>query len=834
MTKHRKIFGLLLAAVLGLGMLGVAGCKKPKDEGGDDVRIWSTYATRKVMQSFGEYDDLGAKLDVLMAKGETEGAQLVITPSGDVKSAVLKKADLKADDGTVFSKDAIDVYMQKYVNVVRKTSTSDNPHYPTGYTPDMLLPMETAEKFGETGVAAGNNQGFTVEFTTTAATKPATYTGVFVLDVDGKTTDIPVTVEVADIDITKRYGQTYIAFLSGAQMAGDYDNAGDTYTKYYETSLNDYKFCPSFLPGSGDPVKLVANVKKYWDNPSFTTYSLPITMFTETRREDDKTVTDINIAYGELYSYIYALAKASEDGKILLDRAICYPEALDEPFEEAKSSNVEKCVKQFYEIEDKVVADLEAEGFFDGKSADFVQALKTSITHIPFIQTATVDMIDKFGSSVNTYCPLISYYDLPAWRKKFADMKTATANRGGESWYYTCIQPIFPYPSHHIDDSMLGARVMRWMQKDYGLDGYLHWSFDAFFSYTITEPNINPYEEPQRFPNSNGDGSMFYPGSKYGIDTYIPSIRLAAFRDGQEDYDMLNALDERIREKETYYGLTAGEFNADSLVSDLYDKLYGGTVYADDDANFYAVRKQLFDIIGGLNSGSNYFLMNSVVGNNAESKIYLGSGYTLTVNGETPTVVSDCGQGKVYTVTQSLTGADATLEIVVSKDGSEVERHSVFVSAAIKNVTLGENATQLRVPTDSEVSYSNGKANVTLNVRTDEDVSALFKPFVRIMGAGVTETLLTDIDNVYVNVKNVGSESVTLKARVYTSYGTDVYEYDLASGETVDVSVLGIYGYGTAMPGLENGNLELYIDNTGNGAQLEISDLRYTLKREVK
>ena len=75
MRKHRLLI-TVLSLCLCFSTFGFTGCSENKA----NVRVWSTYNTRKVMQSFGEYEDLGVKLDVLMAKGETEGAQLLITP----------------------------------------------------------------------------------------------------------------------------------------------------------------------------------------------------------------------------------------------------------------------------------------------------------------------------------------------------------------------------------------------------------------------------------------------------------------------------------------------------------------------------------------------------------------------------------------------------------------------------------------------------------------------------------------------------------------------------------------------------------------------------------
>ena len=99
MQSIKKMSFIFLCLLLAVSPLHLSGCSKT-----NDVHVWSTYNTRKVMQSFGSYEDLGVKLDVLMAKGETEGAQLLITPEKDVKSAVLTSADLTDAEGNVYEK----------------------------------------------------------------------------------------------------------------------------------------------------------------------------------------------------------------------------------------------------------------------------------------------------------------------------------------------------------------------------------------------------------------------------------------------------------------------------------------------------------------------------------------------------------------------------------------------------------------------------------------------------------------------------------------------------------------------------------------------------------
>ena len=64
----------------------------------------------------------------------------------------------------------------------------------------MILPMETAVQYKENTVKKGENQGITVEVTTSRETVPGIYSGVFTLKMDGRTKKIPATVEVWDIE----------------------------------------------------------------------------------------------------------------------------------------------------------------------------------------------------------------------------------------------------------------------------------------------------------------------------------------------------------------------------------------------------------------------------------------------------------------------------------------------------------------------------------------------------------------------------------------------------------------------------------------------------------
>ena len=184
MRKSYKLLGLLLGAVLACG--GMFGCQSNSTPSANEITVGSTYNTLKVLRD-GTYPDLGKNLAISMAKGETEGAQLMVTPKRAVGAYNVTVSDLVGENGAKIDKSAVKVYVQKYLEVTNKTAKQTNTDYPIGFYPDMLLPVDLAVEYGENTIGAGHNQAFTVEVTTTAETQAGDYAGTVTVMLDGKT-----------------------------------------------------------------------------------------------------------------------------------------------------------------------------------------------------------------------------------------------------------------------------------------------------------------------------------------------------------------------------------------------------------------------------------------------------------------------------------------------------------------------------------------------------------------------------------------------------------------------------------------------------------------------
>ena len=289
----KKMTAALLALLI---VVGLAGCgDNNTSQSGNSVgesseiadkiaatEVWSTYSTVKVPQNreLDVYEKQAAEIYLSMMKDETEGTQLVITAGQDISSYELVEAELSDGKGNTISTDQIDVYHQKYVRIDKMFNINNTIYRGGDYLPDMLLPMETAVEYQENTVKKGENQGITVEITTTSDTVPGIYSGVFTLKIDGKTKKIPATVDVWDIEFEgRRTFQSCFLIYRSYLAQGEYE-ATDEMMDNYVQFLLDYKVNPDYVQrddlGYNNIDNFTSYIKKYFENDNFNSIVIPV------------------------------------------------------------------------------------------------------------------------------------------------------------------------------------------------------------------------------------------------------------------------------------------------------------------------------------------------------------------------------------------------------------------------------------------------------------------------------------------------------------------------------------------------------------------------------
>jgi hypothetical protein len=106
--------------------------------------------------------------------------------------------------------------------------------------------------------------------------------------------------------------------------------------------------------------------------------------------------------------------------------------------------------------------------------------------------------------------------------------------RGGQSWYYICLDPRGKYLNRFIDFPSLKVRLLPWVDYRYGLTGYLHWGGNFWADRPFE--NVQP-DWGNGFFLPAGDDAIVYPDPEH--DGVFVSLRLEIMREGIEDYELL-------------------------------------------------------------------------------------------------------------------------------------------------------------------------------------------------------------------------------------------------------------------------------------------------------
>lgn len=644
MKAVRKISALVLCMAL---CFGIAACGDKASGKPAEVEVWSALNSEKIMRDVTYTDRAPAAFKVQAYRNETEGGQILMTPNGRVNSYSIALADLKTPDGKTLSKDTMTVYNQKYVEVVNPTKS-----FPTGWYPDALLPMEKAVEYGENKIEANENQAIYISVDVPKTQAAGVYTGTFTLTVDGRNIAVPASVEVWDytlddenhlrsvFSIHRYWGESGI-------ISGELDSTWDMYQKYYDY-LVDYRISPRYLTGSaGDIDTFIEKAIVATKDPRVTTYVLPY----------QAQGSGLNMTHYKTLMTRMMEASLTE-GINLFKKGVTYFSMFDEannnPGKIALANKILKDVKEAnaaYAVEFRDTFALADQT----KLAEYTQSM------IDVVQLYVDEYEKKLNEGLGeTYCPTIDHYNSADERAIYEGINE------GERWWYTCLVPVNPFPSYHIDDNLYSSRIMSWMQYKYDITGNLYWS-TTYWMDTSEQPLQDYYGVAEHYPNANGDGYLLYPGKVYGIDGPVGSIRLHSIRDGMEDYEVLYALGNMTAAAAETAGTTA---DVQSVLTCLYDKLFSGTTVSTDHQTLLGMRQTLAALVTAAENTGIVLLDGKSVDDKATFRAFVPDGATFTAQKTTEQTVNG---GKIVTVTVPLSSARNTLQFTAAKGGKTYE-----------------------------------------------------------------------------------------------------------------------------------------------------------------
>lgn len=581
----------LLVSVAGCGNVSNSGGSQEKIEG-EDVVVWGESATAKiVLDDDGKAAEDSAGKNVItvsMARNEEEGAQLMLFAKQDIPSYSVSVSDLVCGSEKILSGD-IDVYMLKYQSIDDSTGKT-YPDYYGHQLPDPMLPFEKAVEYGENLVKQGNNQAVFFDVSTTKDTPAGLYKGTVTVKTDVQTYKVPMEVTVYDVTLPDTSGlKTYAPYFGREAFESAELDGSDEMAILYTEVLMDYNMS-SIVPGTDEVMDLptyLERLKTYYNYPGFNAYRIE---FDTSPGWYDGEEVQFNV--GLLREYVVAIAKMSVTDRVdYLSKAFFYPyDHVDEPQTEAQFETARASLSVYRKMLSDADDILRAEYAGTEDYAYYNGVVSDTLLNMPYMLTCNISgsTLASHGLKDATICIVNDFFhnasDLRQLKEGREDM---------ELWTYVCCTPYYPHANYAFDSPAVGTRTLGWMCNSYGISLLMAWKSVNYNYGPSGDVTPNRWETSSPGPGgiTPGDGNLFYPGATYGLEGPCPGLRAMAWRDGVQDYDLIEAF------KEIYY---MNGLSPETALQLLYDRVFTGTIPTTDTDVFDNVRDELFQMITDL------------------------------------------------------------------------------------------------------------------------------------------------------------------------------------------------------------------------------------------
>ena len=588
-----------------------------------DIKIVSpNYKVRRETKKI-EYVMNNAELNC--ARNGHDAIQVIIQPKRDIKNYFLSILD---NEGIDVSDSLFKIYIEKYAEVDRPTRNNRYIH-PLGYYPDALVPINICKEFNELSIQKGHNQAIYISFLAENF-NVGKYEYSISLLVDDEEYIIPLTVNVYDCEVPEKVNLQTLFITRKYYIANGEGYINQDLSMAYQNALLEYRLNPYTFPVETLDVNEFADyVEEYHYNPRLVKYGFP------SQLGGGGGVFDLDL----LQRQILELAKRSKKDYNLLVKA--FIKNGDEPEDNNSMQqliNTEYELKEFL-IQTALIIKEDETGIYDSfkENENWYDSIVEMDVIVPFSKPFTLmapvwdeTMIQtEMLKAVNTWCPKPYSFDFDRVALTNSVRKKYQPNRN--MWWYVCNDPVWPYPSYHIDDVLIGARLMSYMQYQHDIIGNLYWS-PVCFADKARPCGVTKYTQPYRSGGvgcPSGEGFLFYPGAPYNHFGPLPSLRLMSIRDGMEDYELLLQYDNKITTFCKEHNIE--DYDSKSVLNTYLDQIICGAQFYENIDTFDQIRKTL--MIDVSNFDKKHYKIVKVEHGLDFGKVVIYADKTIVVNG---------------------------------------------------------------------------------------------------------------------------------------------------------------------------------------------------------
>lgn len=533
----RRVFSVILLLALVCSSFPTAvvfGANLPQ--------VWVESSLRTVYRTSEKLSDAKTSIELVMAKNEYEGAQIVLRSSTGFTINSLELPALSNGE-EVISADNLHYNFVDYYNAETSKTTADAygywkwadgyplysdwadgvPTYTEKATPDPLSADISR------AVQANKTQPVYITVYTPESTEPGTYTGVIKVKTSEGDINVPISAEVNDVTIPALQDATVTDYLWTYIAGFMWDD-----TDYGLDYFGHTPYSPQWWNWFGKMAEIMAEHRQNmtWIRTDLLLKATGTDW--EDFAEDATTPEDSQIDWSIFDRYVQTLIDVgftrfanfqlnhkldvlTEDDKDIdkwlsnflgafyrhledkgwLDQYTWYQHVADEP------SNPEKAA-YWFSIAKKIKPIMPKVRTFDAEQGN---ALMKYLDNHP-----------EDNIYIDTWVPLSSQYE-----NRRNDYQAQQTDKGKEFWMYTCDANPEPWLNRFWTQPTLTGRLLYWNLFQNGATGHLHWAWNAWYGVDY-----------------GGDTYLVYPDP--ANDSVLSSVRYEAHRDGIEDYELLNLL----------------------------------------------------------------------------------------------------------------------------------------------------------------------------------------------------------------------------------------------------------------------------------------------------
>ncbi|RKN84524.1 glycoside hydrolase domain-containing protein [Paenibacillus ginsengarvi] len=169
---------------------------------------------------------------------------------------------------------------------------------------------------------------------------------------------------------------------------------------------------------------------------------------------------------------------------------------------------------------------------------EILRQIKARFPNVPVMST----YLDSTLGAQSGLAGLIDIW-VPGVQAINHNARATAQQRGDQVYWYLHASVKSPNPNWFNGYLPSDTRVLLGpLSHKFNLDGFLYYNINRWIGRKPMSDGILSNWDPRTYTNADGDGSLYYPGP----NGPLASQRLQNFRDGMEDYNLLEVLGERI------------------------------------------------------------------------------------------------------------------------------------------------------------------------------------------------------------------------------------------------------------------------------------------------